>query len=152
MRFGFFAVVVFTTAALSGCGGGVPRSRIHGIVKFQGVPLSDATIIFIASDNKTHLVNLKADGSYDVSGVAQGTVKVSIQQALPKVAPRPDPSAGGGSKGGVVDEKADRRRKEPSSPAKDDIARLSTTYADPEASGLMFELKEADKEWSIDLQ
>ena len=151
MRCGLFAAVVFTTAALSGCGGDVPRSRIHGIVKFQGVPLSDATIIFIASDNKTHLVNLKADGSYDVSGVAQGTVKVSIQQALPKVAPRPDPSAGGGSKGGVVDEKADRRRKEPS-PAKDDSARLSTTYTDPDASGLMFELKEADKEWSIDLQ
>jgi hypothetical protein len=150
MRFRLFAVVVLATAALSGCGD-IPRSRIHGIVKYQGKPLTDATVIFIASDNKTHLVNLKADGSFVVSGVAQGLVKVSIQLALPKVAPRPDPTAHGGSKAGVVDEKANARRPEPPSTSDDDT-RLPEFYTDPEKSGLTLELKESDQEWSVDLK
>jgi hypothetical protein len=150
MRFGLFSIAVLSAIILSGCGD-VPRARIHGIVTYQGLPLNEATIIFIASDNKTHLAKLKADGSYEVSGVAQGAVKVSIQQDLPKIAPRPDPGSGGGSKAAVVDEKANRRRSE-SSPAKREDARLPTIYTDPDISGLVFELKDSDKEWSIDLK
>ncbi len=146
-----FAAVALATASLSGCSD-VPRSRIHGVVKFQGKSLTDATIVFIASDNKTHLANLKADGSFEVSGVAQGLVKVSIQQAQPKVTPRPDPtSSGGGSKAGVVDEKA--RAIRPATPAaKDNGPRLPELYTDPEKSGLSLELKELDQEWSVDLK
>lgn len=151
MRFGVFAVAILVAAVLSGCND-VPRSRIHGIVKFQGKPLTDASVIFIASDNKTHIVNLKSDGSFDVSGVAQGLVKVSVQQALPKVAPRPDPSHSSGSKAGVVDEKAKAVRPEPPVTTKDSGPRLPTLYTDPEKSGLSLELKELDQEWSIDLK
>ncbi|OWK41739.1 hypothetical protein [Fimbriiglobus ruber] len=83
MRFCLLAAAVFA-AALSGCGD-VPRSRVHGTVKFQGKPLTGATVIFIASDNKTYLTELKEDGSFAAAGVARGPVKVSIQQALPHV-------------------------------------------------------------------
>jgi hypothetical protein len=120
-------------------------------VKFQGKPLTDATIVFIASDNRTHLANLKADGSFEVSGVAQGLVKVSIQQSLPKVAPRPDPTSGGGSKAGVVDEKARATRPAPPA-ARDNGPRMPELYTDPEKSGLTLELKELDQEWSVDLK
>jgi hypothetical protein len=150
MRFRLFAVAILAVTALSGCND-VPRSNIHGIVKFQGKPLTDATVVFIASDNKTHLVNLKADGSFEVSGVAQGLVKVSIQQSLPKVAPRPAPSANGGSKAGVAEAKDKAPRPAPSS-TKESGPRLPEFYANAEKSGLSLELKEPDQEWSIDLK
>jgi hypothetical protein len=150
MCFRLFAVVVLATSAISGCND-VPRSRIHGVVKFQGKPLTNASIIFIASDNKTYLTSLKEDGSFELSGVAQGLVKVSIQQSLPKVAPRPDPTSSAGSKAGVVDEKA-RATRPPAPAAKDNGPRLPELYTDPEKSGLSFELKELDQEWSVDLK
>lgn len=150
MRYSLFTAAVVAAVALSGCGD-VPRSSIHGTVKFQGKPLTDATVIFIASDNKTHPVNLKADGSFQVSGVAQGSVKTSIQQALPRVAARPDPTFSGASKGGVVDEKASASRRGPP-PSKNSGPRLPEKYADSERSGLGFDLKQPDQEWSVDLQ
>ena len=152
MRFWMVLAVVFATLALCGCGSGnIPRSRVHGVVKYQGKPLADSTIIFIASDNKTHLSQLKADGSYDMVGVAQGPVKVSIQQTAQ---PEPDSSEQNSQAGmgkGDIGEKKDRiRRSKPS--VTNSAIPLPALYTDPEKSGLTFDLKEPDQEWSIDLK
>lgn len=148
MRFCLLAAAVFA-AALSGCGD-VPRSRVHGTVKFQGKPLTGATVIFIASDNKTYLTELKEDGSFAAAGVARGPVKVSIQQALPHVPPRPEKPAGL-EKVSFVDEKA-ARKPAPAPIVKDTGLRLPQIYTDPEKSGLAFDLKDPDQEWSVDLK
>jgi hypothetical protein len=50
-----------------------------------------------------------------------------------------------------VDEKANRRRSEPSLAAEGEN-RLPEMYTDPERSGLMLELKEPNQEWSVDLK
>ncbi|MCE9567103.1 MAG: hypothetical protein K8U57_34300 [Planctomycetes bacterium] len=135
--------------ALPGCAD-VPRGRITGTVKHQGKPLTDATVIFLASDNQTHPVDLKADGSFEVACVAFGQVKVSVQQGLPPVSPK-GPPTGGSSKLGVVDEKA---AKAPVSPGhvKATGPRLAANYANAEQSGLTFEMHQSNQEWSVDLR
>jgi hypothetical protein len=154
MRLTMFAAAVLAAVALSGCGD-VPRGRLHGTVKYQGKPLTGATVIFLARDNKTHVARLKSDGTYDVTGVAIGTIKVSVQQDLPAVTPKAESfgSAVSSQAKGVSDEKAGK------APAPPPVAekgagglRFPAHYNDPDKSGLSFELKDADQEWSIDLK
>lgn len=154
MRTVIFAAAMAATAAaavLSGCGGDVPRGRIHGTVRFQEKPLSGATIIFLASDNKTHAVKLKPDGSYEANGVALGPVKISVQQDLPPVASKAEFSYSSKAKG-VEDEKAEKVSAAPVVQGKSEGPRLPSYYADADKSGLAFELNAADQEWSVDLK
>ena len=139
MRNALCAAAVTAALVASGCGD-VPRSNIHGTVKYQGRPLASGMVIFLAKDNKTHLVDLNPDGTYQVTGVARGPVKVSIQQLQPRPYPKSEQAA---------DEKDQARR--PSEP-KSIGPRIPASYADPEQSGLLFELREPDQEWSVDLQ
>ena len=146
MRLTMFAAAVLAAVALSGCGD-VPRGRVHGTVQYQGKPLTGATVIFLASDNKTHPVKLKADGTYDVSGVALGPIKVSVQMVI---SPRSPPKSEiarlrfvpGQAKGNVVDEKASHAPAPPPRMTEkaDRGSRLSAQYADADRSGLSFEL------------
>jgi hypothetical protein len=149
-----FALLAATTAAvvLAGCTSEVPRGRVHGTIKINGKPLTAATVIFIASDNKTHVVDLKSDGSYEVSGVAFGTVKVSIQPVVPKSAVKGefDPPPLSSAAKGVTDEKAGKSPNPPPEPKGSSTPRVPPQYA--EASALTFELKAADQEWSVDLK
>jgi len=154
MRLMMFAAAILAAGALTGCGD-LPRGRLHGTVKFRGKPLDHATVIFLAKDNKTHLAKLKPDGTFDVTGVALGPVKVSIQTDLPAVNAKGAPGAYTPSSQakGVTDEKA---AKAPPSPPRaeklDSGPNLPAQYADPEKSGLSFELNSADQEWSVDLK
>jgi len=151
MRITLFAAAAVAAIALAGCGKDVPRGRIHGTVKYQGKPLTDATLIFLASDNQTHSAQLKKDGTFEVDGVAYGPIKVSVQPLLPRsfVKADPSPSKAAANKS-VVDEKASFTP--PPEAPKTGSARLATHYTDAERSGLSFELKEPDQEWSTDLK
>gem|GEM_PF-1541466 len=131
-----------------GCGD-YPRSRVYGKVKYQGVPVSDATIIFLTRDNMTYMADLKADGSYEVKNVPQGKVRVSLQPGLPQVAPRPDPVPGEYGKPQVGETKDRERIKRAEIEA--EVQRgpsIPQIYTDPTKSGLEFELNQAEQEWS----
>lgn len=141
-------------AGLSGCGGGdAPRGRVHGKITVQGKPVAGLAVVFLGSDNRTHPVITKADGSYEATGVALGPVKVSVQAATERSAvkgefdPPPVPSA----TKGVQDEKAGKSLAD-TAPKAPTGSRLAPHYADPERSGLTFELKGPDQEWSADLK
>lgn len=144
MRTALFLTAAFASVVLSGCGD-MPRGRIHGIVKFQGKPLSKASLIFLAKDNRTYLADIKPDGSYEVDGVALGPVKVSIQQFQPRPVPKSEKAA---PKEEIEKKDSGRRDEEPKAVG----PTLPAQYADPDKSGLTFELKQADQEWSVDLK
>lgn len=152
MRSFLFLASVITTIALAGCSES-PRGRLHGKVTYQGQALPDVMVVFLASDNQTHPVALKADGTYEVDGVAYGPVKVSVQQTGPRPAVKADPDLRrpGQNKTGVKDEKASFRPDPPEEPVATGV-RIPANYGDPEKSGLGFELKSADQEWSTDLK
>jgi hypothetical protein len=145
MRISVRVAFVAALAVLAGCGDDVPRSDVHGTVKYQGKPLGSGMVILLASDRKTHLADLKPDGTYEASGVARGRVKVSIQQLPPRPDPRPERPA---KKAEYADEKAAANPPE----FKFTGPRIPETYADPDKSGLAFDLTEAKQEWSTDLK
>ncbi|AMV23597.1 hypothetical protein VT84_04245 [Gemmata sp. SH-PL17] len=151
MRAIFFAAATTVAVVLAGCGGDVPRGRVHGTIKYQGKPLTGATVIFIAQDSKTHVLDLKPDGTYDVSGVALGPIKVSIQTVAPRSAVKGEFDPPSSQAKGVTDEKAGKKS---SSAEVSKVAgpMLPARFADADKSGLSFDLKEPDQEWSVDLK
>lgn len=142
-------------AAIPGCD--MPRSRVHGTVKYQGKPVTGGTVIFLTRDNMTYVADLQSDGTYSVTGIPRGPVRVSVQQPPPRPAPRSQTAPKGGWKDApeaLADDKAKRGRQAEAPPA-DPIPtgpRIPAIYADPGKSGLVFELTQADQQYDIDLK
>ena len=129
----------------------VPRSKIHGTITYKGKPLTNATVTFFSSDNMTHMAVLTDSGTYTVQGVPRGPVKVTVQSDVPRPASRANP--GRAAFGDVPAETKDGKRDpEPSPEAKATWPIVPPNYNDPAKSGLSFELKEENQEWSVDLK
>lgn len=152
MRAVILAAATAAAVVLAGCGGDVPRGTVHGTVTVQGKPPVGATVIFLGSDNKTHVADLKPDGSYSVSGVALGPVKVSVQQETARVAVKGQFDPPSSEAKGVKDEKAGTRSPSALEPKAKGGPPIPAHYADADKSGLTFELKGPDQEWSADLK
>jgi hypothetical protein len=141
-------IVLATT--FTGCGGDKPRGTVHGTLKYQGKPLSGCTIILMASDNQTHRAETTKDGTYTLTGVVYGPVKVSIQQEVARVPIRPQFDARSGK--GNMSESKDASAPPPPNVAPKLAFTLPALYADPTNSGLSFEMNSPDQEWNADLK
>jgi hypothetical protein len=142
MRALLMATLLAAPLLLPGCD--APRSRVHGTVKVQGRPVTGGTIIFQTKDPQAFAAELKADGSYEVSGLPRGTIRVSVQPLPPK---GPGKSVGG--PGGAAPDPAKQAPPDPPPPPGPVVP---TLYADANTSGLSFELKDQDQEYSVDLK
>lgn len=143
------ASLLFAAAMLTGCGD-LPRGSLHGTLTFEGEPLAGATVMFFGKDNQVYRADLTKEGTYTVSGVPLGPIRVAVQQFLPSVTPRPDPPPGGPKKP-EMGEARDAAWKPPEITA-EERPRVPASYGDPGTSGLALELVEADQEWSAELK
>jgi hypothetical protein len=148
MRRAGVAVGFVILLVVPGCG--TPRARVHGTVKCQGEPLGGAVVTFFSADNATFTARTRSDGTYQVAGVPQGTVRVSVQVPRPRPKPEPEPEAiqKANKEAGL---KSWQERPQPDQSAARRI-NLPARYGNPETSELSFELKEADQDYSIDLK
>ncbi len=152
-----FLSIVFVILA-GGCGG--QRGRISGTIRYQGKPVTNATAIFMASDNQTYPVRLKDDGSYQVASLPYGHITVSIQGDLEKVAPAPPPGKAGKKEdeatAKMIEEDRSKGRKPADLPSNPkplaSISAIPPLYADPKQSGLGFDLTSPDQDFSVDLK
>jgi hypothetical protein len=146
-----FLVGLLCTALLtSGCFGDYPRATVYGEVKYQGEPVTGATVMFLTRDNQVYRAEISADGSYEVAGVPKGQVRVCIQQARPTVMPRPDPPPGANPNKPAMSEARDANWKPP--PPIEKGPKIPEKYGDPNQSGLTFDLTQERQQWSIDLK
>jgi hypothetical protein len=153
MRQLFLLTIALVLPSLVGCG--YPHGRVHGTVRYQGKPLTNATIIFLAPDNQAYPVRLGPDGSYQVASLPQGHLLVSIQADEPRVAPRPAPRPGKGADPvAAAQEQADDAGKQRHRPAvaANPAPTLPALYTDPKQSGLAVDLVGDDQEFSPDLK
>ena len=148
-RRSFCGLSLAAAVMLTGCGD-LPRGSLHGTLTFKGEPLAGATVMFFGKDNQVYRADLTKEGTYTVSGVPLGPIRVAVQQFLPSVTPRPDPPPGGPKKP-EMGEARDAAWKPPEVTA-EEMTRVPALYSDPGTSGLAFELSAADQEWSAELE
>lgn len=116
---------------LAGCGRG--WANVSGKVSYKGQPLSKGSIIFYDEANQAVTSPIAADGSYAVSKVAAGKVKIAIQLPIPMFM--------GNDKQGAAKAAAERKK----------LPNLPPRYADQEKSGLDRDVKRGDQTLNLDL-
>lgn len=80
------SVLIGGVLIFSGCGGdgGPPLSPVKGVVKLDGAPLADASVMFIPKEGRPSAAVTKSDGSYELEytegkkGAVVGTHTVRI--------------------------------------------------------------------------
>jgi hypothetical protein len=122
-------------------------------VKYQGVPLKNATIIFLGPDERTYPAPIQADGSYAAVSLPRGKILVSLHVDEPRMASRADvdrdPDEFGDAKAREEDRHKGRKRP---TPAAMGSPTLPAHYLDPNQSGLFFQLDQPNHEYSLDLK
>ena len=144
--------LLLVLATLTGCSGDPhQRGKLHGTVSYKGKPLTSGMVIFLGADQQSYIADLDEKGSYTIDRIPYGTVKVAIQQAPARPAPRANPSPSQG-KGGVSESKDAARQPPPAPEPKMSGVVVPANYNQAETSGLSFEMKEPNQEWNTELK
>src|SRR5215469_4912553 len=85
-RLVFLLVTVLT---LSSCVS-AKRGDVHGKVSYQGRPVIYGSVVLIGSDDMPVTGRINADGTYVVSAVPSGDVRVAVVSPDPATPRRPD--------------------------------------------------------------
>jgi hypothetical protein len=81
------AFLLLTVLTLSSCAS-AKRGDVHGKVSYGGRPIIYGSVILIGSDDRPVTGNINSDGTYTVSGVPAGAVRVAVVSPDP-ARPRP---------------------------------------------------------------
>ncbi len=119
-------------AGLMGCGGGSgsDKATVIGKVSYKGAPVTGGTLTLYSAEGAPYPVAIKADGTFNVSGVPVGQMGVAIDTGAAPAAP-PAGSSGGQAPPPHVD--------------------LPKKYKDPKSSGLTWDIKGGKNTKDFDL-
>ena len=137
-------VVVLVAVSLAGCSG---TTDMSGKVTYQGKPVVFGSVVVIDSDGTPKSGSIQPDGSYRVSGVKPGSVKVAVSSPQPPGSVPPKKSRG-------REEDLDKpQHEEPPAPA--EVIKnwfvIPNKYGDPTRSELTVEVKSGEPS-NIDLK
>ena len=133
------AAVIASLLYLSGCGGG--KGSVSGKVAYQGQPLPFGSVQFITSGG-AFVSEIRSDGSYAISNVPTGEVKISVNCQDPKYADFMKQLSAS-----ARDPKIPKPKGKP-----EDFDRIPSQYNDPDKSGLSYSVKSGDQMYNIDLK
>jgi hypothetical protein len=155
MRLIVFSIGLMGLGILAGCN--PSTTKVHGVVKYKGKPLTHGAVVFFGNDNMTYPGDIRPDGTYVAVNVPQGEVLVVVQVPMPRPLSRPQPRMSGKDALGKAEAAADDKAKMsrlPSPPegASDKILSfIPEKYGDPKQSELSVRLTQPDQEYNIDL-
>jgi hypothetical protein len=122
-------LVAVAVVAVAGCDKSVKKATIHGTVTYKGQPLRSGFLKFVGPDGTPAGAPIKSDGTFIVTDVVPGEVKVGVVAT-------PQGSGGPGAS------------QEPKSAPVD----LPVKYQDPETSGLKYTITSDTKELAIEIK
>jgi hypothetical protein len=125
-------VALVVAVGVLGCGGNATNKiTVSGTVSYKGEPVTSGLLQFTGENNGYYgAANLLPDGSYTMTDVVPGEVKVSIMQT---------PGGSGSSSG------------EKSKPAPKPQAELPDKYRSPQTSGLKYPIKPDTTQLKIEI-
>lgn len=127
-------VAVVAVAGCSGAGG-VKKVTVHGTVSYRGQPLRSGILKFIGPEGAYSAASIQSDGTFIITDVVPGEVKVGIMEA---------PQGSGSS--------SSPDEKKTSSGPKTPPVSLPEKYREPETSGLTYTITSETKELPIDIK
>ena len=86
MRLPASAAACMALAVLAGCGGDGGKATISGKVSYKGAPVTGGTLTLYPASGPPYPLTIKADGTFNVSGVPIGEMGVGIDTGLPPAA------------------------------------------------------------------
>ena len=85
----FSILLAVALLATTGCGGN--NATISGKVAYKGRPVASGSVVVLNPDNTASKGEIRPDGTYSVSGVARGRVKIGVLSADPSKGPSAAP-------------------------------------------------------------
>jgi hypothetical protein len=129
---GLLALLTVAVVAVAGCTGkGVKKVTVHGTVSYKGQPLRSGILKFVGPDGSYSAASIQTDGTYIITDVVPGEVKVGVMEA---------PQSAGSSS-------SDERPGAKSPPVS-----LPPKYHDPETSGVTYTITPDTKELPIEIK
>jgi hypothetical protein len=121
---------------LAGCSPG--KGSVSGIVRYQGKPLATGTILFFDERQRVRQSDIREDGSYEVTDVVAGTVRIAVMAPMDIPFQTPGAPKSLTLPGGT------------SAPRGKSVT-LPARYADPAESGLTFPVVRGSNHRDVDL-
>jgi hypothetical protein len=125
------ALVTVAALGVAGCDRAVKKVTIHGTVTYQGQPVRSGMLKFVGPGGATSGAVIQPDGSFIITDVVPGEVKVGVVQG---------PQSSGSSSG------------EEGTKAKEPPVSLPDKYRDPETSGVSYTITPETKELPIEIK
>jgi hypothetical protein len=149
---GWKVVLVAAVLVLAGSGCGVPRGDLSGTVKYQNKPVIYGGVTVIGKDNVPHAGEIKEDGTYKVTGIPAGPVRIAVSSPNPN--PPPPPSGVSGEpRGGKADAGHGHGIVLPAPTVRTGWRALPPQYADLEKTPIHTEIEaKPDNTFAIDLK
>lgn len=128
------ALAAVALIAAAGCGPkGVKKVTVSGTVSYKGQSLQSGILKFVGPDGAYSAASIQPDGTYIITDVVPGEVKVGVMEA---------PGGSGSSSGDTKGSAAPKR------PA----VSLPEKFREPETSGVKYTITPDTKELAIDLK
>jgi hypothetical protein len=132
-------LLLLLAVTVAGCNRTPPRLTIQGSVSYRGQPVPSGRVRFLTPDKQhTWMADLKSDGTFVITDVAPGEVKVAIQD---------DPRA---PKGKTAKPAAELAPGE--SPGHGPSVVIPEKYKDVDTSELKYDITPSTRDLKIDLK
>lgn len=125
-------LLTVVAVAVAGCSGGVKKVTFHGTVSYKGQPVRSGIVKFVGPEGSYSAAVLQSDGTFIVTDVVPGEVKVGVMEA---------PQGSGSSSSD------DKKTPGPKTPP----VSLPEKYREPETSGLKYTITPETKELNIEI-
>jgi hypothetical protein len=128
----FLGLAAVILVAVAGCGEkGVQKVTINGTISYRGRPVSSGILRFVGPEGAYSAAVIQADGSFIITDVVPGEVKVGVMEA---------PQSSGSSSGAQTPG--------PKAPP----VSLPEKYRDPENSGLTYTITPQTRQLDIEIK
>jgi hypothetical protein len=125
-------LAVLAVAAVAGCSSGTKKVTVNGTVTYKGQPVRSGILQFVGPEGSYSAAAVQSDGTFIITDVVPGEVKVGIMEA---------PQGSGSSSD-------DKARSAPKAPP----VSLPDKYRSPETSGLKYTITADTRELPIKIQ